>query len=144
MAEGDVVLYNNFKEQLMLGTYNLGGGGNTIKVALVSGYTPNIDTHQTFADVVANEESGTGYTARGATLGSQTVTQDDTNNRAVFDGANTTFTGLDVGTPSHAIVYKDTGTNSTSHLIGYWELGRASNGGDYTLAWNAVGLVELT
>ena len=143
MAEGDATVYNNGKEQLMLGTFNLGTGGSTMKVALVTGYTPNIDTHQTFADVVANEASGSGYTARGATLANQAVTQDNTNDRAAFDADDVTYTGLSVGTPSHAIVYKDTGTNSTSHLLMYFELGRASNGGNYTLSFNSIGLLTL-
>ena len=144
MAEGDAGTYNNFKEQVLLGNYNLGSGGNTIKVALMSGYTPNIDTHQVWSDISASQASGAGYTAGGATLGSQTVTQDNTNDRGVFDGADVTYTGLNVGTPSHAVMYKDTGTGSTSLLMFYWELGRPSNGGDYTLVWNAVGIATIT
>src|SRR6185436_20007850 len=47
---------------------------DTIKVALVaSGYTPNLDTHETFADIT-KEVSGTGYTAGGAALASKTIT----------------------------------------------------------------------
>ena len=135
-------LYNNFKEQLMLAAINL--DTDTIKVALVAGYTPDIDTHATFADISAVEESGTGYTTRGATVANTTVTQDNTNDRAVFDGDNVTWTGLNVGTPSHAVIYKDTGTNSTSYLIGYWAISTASNGGDYTLSFDASGIVLLT
>jgi hypothetical protein len=71
VAEGDVVLYNNFKEQLLLGAHNLDTA--TIKVALVTGYTPDRDAHDYWDDVVANEESGTGYTAGGATLANTTV-----------------------------------------------------------------------
>jgi hypothetical protein len=47
---------------------------DTIKVMLTtSAYTPNLDTHETKADVT-NEVVGTGYTARGATLGTKTIT----------------------------------------------------------------------
>ncbi len=46
---------------------------DVIKVALVtSSYTPAQDTHDYWDDVSANEASGTGYTAGGATLGSKT------------------------------------------------------------------------
>lgn len=140
MAEGDGAIYNNFKEQVMEGVFNL--LTDTIKVALVTGYTPDIDVHDDWADVSANEESGTGYTAGGETLGSVTVTQDDTNDRGVFDGADVTWTGLDVGTPSHAIMYDD--THASDLLIAYWEVTTASNGGDYTLQWNASGIITLT
>lgn len=135
-------LYNDFKEQLLRGTFDL--SANTIKVALVAAYTPNIDTHTSFADITAVEVTGTGYTARGNAVANKTVTQDNTNDRAAFDGDNVTWTALSVGTPSHAVIYKDTGTNSTSLLIGYWAISTASNGGDYTLAFDATGIVLLT
>ena len=48
MAEGDAVLFNNYKEQLLLGDFNL--SSNTIKVALVSGVTPDRDTHDYWDD----------------------------------------------------------------------------------------------
>lgn len=117
---------------------------DTIKCALVTGYTPNIDTHDFFDDVSGTEESGTGYTAGGATLASKTVTLDTTDDEGVFDADDVVFTGLDVGTPSHAILYKDTGTPATSLLISYIELGVASNGSNYTIAFNAEGVINLT
>jgi hypothetical protein len=46
---------------------------DTIKVMLTTNaYTPNLDTHETKADVT-NEVVGTGYTARGTTVGSKTI-----------------------------------------------------------------------
>lgn len=144
MPEGDGAIYNNFKEQVMEGVFNLASGGHTLRVALVTGYTPDIDTHTVWTDVSANEESGTGYSAGGATLTSQDVTQDNTNNRGVFDAADVTWTGLDVGTPSHAVLYDDTPTSPADPLIAYWEVTTPTNGGDYTLQWNASGIILLT
>ena len=144
MAEGDGVIYNTFKELVMEGIYDLSTGGDTLQVALVTGYTPNIDTHVDWADVSANEETGTGYTADGITLTSQDVTMDTGNDRGVFDAADVTWTGLDVGTPSHAILWDDTPTSPVDPLIAYWEITTASNGGNYSLQWNAVGLITLT
>lgn len=140
MAEGDGAIYNNFKEQVMEGAFNL--LTDTLKVILVTGHTPDIDAHTGYADVSANEESGTGYTAGGETLASVTVVQDNTNDRGVFDAADVTWTGLDVGTPSHAILYDD--THASDLLIAYWEVTTASNGGNYTLQWNASGIILLT
>ena len=133
MAEGDPHVYNNAYEQLMLGAFNL--GTDTIKVMLVAGHSVDIDNDAAYADVSGDEESGTGYTAGGETLASQSVAQDNTNDRGVFDGDNVTWTGLDVGTPSHAIIYSVTASN---YLIGGWELGRASNGGNYTLEFHTT------
>lgn len=144
MAEGDGVIYNDFKEQLLLGTYNL--SSDTIRVVLVTGYTPNIDTHATYADVSGVECSGTGYTAGGSAIGSPAVTQDNTNDRAAYDGADVTFTALNVGTPSHAVLQRQgaTATTSTNKLLAYFILGRASNGGDYTLSFNSIGILTLS
>jgi hypothetical protein len=135
-------LYNNFKEQLLLGAHNLDTA--TLKVTLHAGYTPDIDAHDYFDDVSGTEESGTGYTAGGITVANTVVAQDNTNDRASLDGDNVTWTGLNVGTPSHAILRVDTGTATTSTLIGYWAVTTPSNGGDYTLAFDSTGIVLLT
>lgn len=142
MAEGDITVYNNYKTALFDGTApDL--DTDTIKVALVSGYTPDIDLHDFWDDVSASEVSGTGYTAGGETL-SVTVSQDDTDDEGVFDATDVTWTGLDVGTPSHAVIYHDTGTPSTSTLICYMEITTASNGGNYTISWNTEGILNAT
>lgn len=145
MAQGDGVLYNDFKEQLLKGTHDLGSGGNVLKITLHTGYTPDIDAHQVWADVSATEyATGSGYTAGGITLASQAVTQDNTNNRGAFDAADVTWSALgplSPATPSHAIVRN----SDTNALIGYFELGStATNGGNYTLQFGANGIILLT
>lgn len=142
MAEGDGTIYNNFKEQILLGELDLGNLADTIKVMLVTSYSLVIDGDLGYSDVSGVEESGTGYSAGGETLGSQAVTQDDANDRGKFDGANVTWTGLDVGTPNYAIMYDD--THASKWLIAAWEIATASNGGDYTLEWHTDGILLLT
>lgn len=151
MAQGDGVIYNNFKELVLSGVYNLASGGHTIKITLHTGYTPNIDSHQIWGDTgVSSTEytTASGYTAGGKTLGSQAVAQDDSNDRASFDGADVTWTSLgplSPATPSHVIMWDDTPTSPADPLIAYWELGTtATNGGDYTLQWGANGILLLT
>lgn len=130
--------YNNFKEQLFRGNVaDLAAAGTDVRVSLHTGYTPNIDTHQVWADVSATEVSGAGYTAGGAAVASKTVTQDNTNDRAIMDGNDVTWTGLNVGTPSHAIIRDAT----SDILIGYWAVTTPTNGGDYTLAFDSVGIL---
>lgn len=147
MAQGDITFYNDFKEQLGKKVHAL--TADTLKVTLHTGYTPNIDSHQVWADVSATEYStASGYTAGGKTLASVTVTQDDTNNRMVLDAADVTWTSLGAlspATPSHAIIWNDTPTSPADPLIAYIEIGTtATNGGDWALTFHATGIATLT
>lgn len=151
MAEGDVTLYNDFKEQLFLGIHDL--DTHVIQWTLHTGYTPDIDTHQVWADTgVSTTEYGTGsgYTAGGMAPGTQSVTQDNTNDRALLDHADPSWTALGPltpATPSHALFWNTTQTVPADPLIGYVELGvTATNGGDYTIVLSAApaAIVSLT
>lgn len=136
------VIYNGFKGSLLNNAIDL--LVDTIKVALVtSAYTPNQDTHEDFADVT-NEVSGTGYTAGGATLASKAVTVDTTDNEGVFDAADVTWSSSTI-TARGAVLYYSTGTASTSLLICYLDFGsdQSSSAGDFTIAWNAEGILNL-
>lgn len=136
------VIYNNFKKLIMNGGIDL--DTDTIKVALVtSSYTPDQDVHDFFDDVT-NEVSGTGYTAGGATLGSVTVTADNTDNEGVFDAADTSWTTATI-TARAAVIYKSTGTASTSALIAYVDFGsdKVSTAGTFTISWNSEGILNL-
>ena len=142
MAQGDITIYNAFKEDILKGVHNLASGGDSLKITLHTGYTPNIDTHAVWADVSATEYStGSGYTAGGSTLGSQAVTADDANDRALFDAADVTWSSLgplSPATPSHAIIWNDTPTTPADPLICYIELGvTATNGGNYTIQFSS-------
>jgi len=123
---------------------NLASGGDTIKIALVtSTYTPNFDTHEFFDDIT-NEVVGAGYTAGGATLSTQTYTHDTTDDESVFDGADTTWAASTL-TARGAIVYKSTGTDSTSPLIGFIDFAtdRISDGGTFQITWAAEGIFNI-
>lgn len=136
------VIYNGFKGSLLNVDIDL--LVDTIKVALVtSAYTPNQDTHLDFADVT-NEVTGTGYTAGGATLGTKAVTVDTTDNEGVFDAADVTWASSTI-TARGAVLYMSTGTAGTSLLICYLDFGtdQTSTAGDFTIAWNAEGIINL-
>lgn len=142
MAEGDGTLYNNFKEQVLLGELDLGNGADEIKVILVTGHTLDIDNDASYSDVSGDEVSGTGYTAGGAVLANQAVAQDNTNDRASFDADDVIWSNLDAGTPNYTIIYDN--THASKYLIGAWEIEKASNGGDYKLEWHINGILLLT
>ena len=136
------VIYNSFKSKIMDGSIDL--DTDTIKVALVtSSYTPSQDDHEDYADIT-NEVVGTGYTAEGATLANAAVTKDNTDNEGVFDADDVTW-GSSTITARGAIVYKDSGTAATSWFIAYFDFtsDQSSNNGDFTITWNAEGIVNL-
>ena len=119
---------------------------DTIKVALLtSSYTPDQDAHDYFNDVSSFEVSGTGYTAGGNTLASKTATYDSATNVIILDAADTTWASSTI-TARYAVVYDSTGTSSTSALIGYVDFGsdQASTNGNFTITWDATGIVRIT
>ena len=117
---------------------------DTINVMLVtSAYTPNQDTHEDRADVT-NQVVGAGYIAGGAAIGSKVVTQDNTDNEGVFDGADVTWSTATI-TARGAVIYKSTGVAANDTLIAYlnFTTDQTSTGADFTIAWNAEGIVNL-
>lgn len=142
---------------IMAGTVNL--DTDTLKVMLVdSGYTFNKDDDfiSSGAGTPGGEEvSGTGYTAGfgGAgrkTIANTTVSFDDTNDRAELDGDDVTWTAINAGTAKAAIIVKEVTSDADSILIAYIDTATGAtfpvtfNGGDYTLAWNAEGILQLS
>lgn len=140
-----MALYNGYKVNAMKGAIAL--LTDTIKVALLTtAYTPDIDNHKFLSDVNANESSGAGYTAGGNTLTSPTVTEDDVNDRGVFGAANASWPSSTIANARYALIYKATGTPSTSPLIGYIDFGsqQSSSGDTFQIQWNALGIFALT
>lgn len=138
------LLYGKLWEN-QFGSAPINWSSDTIKVALAtSTYTPSQDTHDFFNDVT-NEVTGTGYTAGGATLASKTATYTSGTNTCAFDAADTSWTTSTI-TARYAIIYKSTGTASTSPLIGYVDFGAdvSSSGGTFTITWDAAGIFTLT
>jgi len=134
-------LYTNFFTSALNAEIDL--AADDIRVALcTSSYTPNQDTHNYFDDIT-NEVEGTGYTADGELLASKTQTA--TGGVYTFDAADTTWSSSTI-TARYAIVYKDTGTASTSPLIGYINFGGdvSSTSSDLTIQWNASGIFYVT
>jgi len=143
MAEGDITLYNNFKEQVLLGNIDL--SSDTTWVSLHGGgYSPDIDNDQQWGDVSGTEQPVYGgYIAGGIGISGSAVAQDDANDRASWDGLDVTFPSLNLsGTaPAYGIIRDST----FDSLIGYIELGTTvTNGGDYTLQWHANGILLAT
>lgn len=141
--------YNKGKAQVMNGGIDL--LTDTIKVMLVtSSYTFNPD-HNFISDVVANEISVTGYTggfggAGRKTLASKTVTEDDTNDRSVFDAADVSWTALGAGaTIGGAILVKEVTNDGASPAIAFLDpTDLPTNGSDVNLVFDATGILWMS
>lgn len=147
MAEGDALVFNNTKEQLHLGVWDMDTDNFRI-ILLGAGYSMAVDgANPAYGDttITSNEITAVGYTAAGDLLTSLTVTQNDAGDYAKWDAADNTWTSLATTTIAHAIIYDDTITAPTADpLVVHFEIATASNGGDYTLAFNAGGIWQLS
>jgi hypothetical protein len=121
---------------------------DTIKVALcTSSYTPDQDAHDFFSDIT-NEvsETGTNYTAGGATLANPAFTYTAGTNVFKFDGDDVAWANSTI-TARYAIIYDSTpGTAATNPLIAYVDFGedKASTSGNFPIAWSTDGIFTIT
>jgi hypothetical protein len=137
------IIPNATKKNLMNGGIDL--DTDTIKVMLLtSTHSNNADTQEFIDDVSANEVSGAGYNAGGATLANKTVTQDNTDDEGVFDADDVSWAASSI-TARYAVIYKDTGTASTSPIIAIIDFGedKVSSSGTFTITWAAEGILNL-
>ncbi len=119
---------------------------DVIKVMLTtSTYVPDQDTHD-YKDDVTNEVVGTGYTATGEALASKTVTYTAGTNKHVLDAADVTWSASTI-TARIAVIYDSSpATDPTRPLLSYQDFisDQSSSGGDFTIQWNASGIIEIT
>lgn len=135
------VTYNSYKANELDGTINL--ATHDIKVVLVNGYAPDIDAHSQYSDITDEVPNGNGYTQGGKTLQNASVTQDNANDRAIFDADDVTWASSTI-TADGAVIYDDTTTGK--ELVGYIDFGgaKSSNSGDFRIQWNSAGILTLS
>lgn len=118
---------------------------DTVKLMLLtSSHTPNADTDIFIDDVSANEVSASGsYSAGGVTLTKSSST-DNTDDEGVFDATDVSITTATI-TARYGIVYKDTGTPSSSPIICEIDFGsnQSSTLGTFTITFAAEGILNL-
>ena len=117
---------------------------DTIKVMLcTSAYTPDQDAH-IYKSSITNEVTGTGYTAGGATLTNKTMTYDGATNTIKLDADDVVWASSTI-TARYAVIYDDTGTDSTSTLLGYIDFSedKISSAGDFKITWDTAGIFAV-
>ena len=140
-----MAVYNTFKKKIMDGSIDL--DTDNINVALLTNaYSANIDTHTMYSDVTATEvPQANGYTTKGTTLAAPVVTVDTTNDLAYFDATDVTWATSTI-TARYAVLFKNSGTNTTSPLIAYVDFGadKTSDNGNFIITWSSAGILKLT
>lgn len=112
---------------------------DTIKIVLCdSGYTYSA-SHDFLNDITAGARVATS-----SALSSRTTTG------GAFDAADVTFTALTGDTVTSWVLFKDSGTESTSKLIAYFDtvsgggaLSFTPSGGNFTLSFGASGIFTI-
>lgn len=159
------VIYNRAKQLLLDSSIDL--TGDTLRVALIAtdsngnvDYTPSIDDEHYVSHVFGSQgngaatelddSSGTNYERK--TLSTTPITEDDSNDRAVFDGDDITWSLLD--TPrdvAGVLLYKQVGSDDSTPgddpVIAYFDgpdFPKATNGSDFTVSWDADGIIHGT
>lgn len=96
-------------------------------------------------DVTANEISGTGYTAGGATLAGASITQ-SSNSARIDYSPDPAWPNSTIANAWGGVVYKSTGNAATDVLLLFVDFGEAvsSTNATFTAILAAAGLYELT
>lgn len=138
------VFYNNYFEEL--GKGNIDYTSDTFKLMLVTtSYVVDVDSHA-FRSDVTGEASGANYTAGGQTVDSMTLTQNNTDNRAVVDFADEVFSNVTLTNVDGAILYKSTGVAATDVLICYIDFTEGAQSviaNDFTVTPSASGVLTI-
>jgi len=121
-------LYNKGRQAFLDGS--ISWSSDTIKLALVtSSYSPNLSTDQYYSTVSA------------AVIGTPQTLSSKTSTDGVADAADVTFASVPTGAVTYLVLYKDTGTASTSPLIACMDtetgLPFSTNGGSVTITWDS-------
>lgn len=127
-------------------TPNIDFLSDNIYVALVgSAYTPNLATHDFWDDVVANEVSGTGYTANGALLASKTLTITAANSFATTAATSTSYALGRIVRPStgNGYLYRATVAGTSGGSAPTWPTVVGQTVTDGTVTWTNVGQVII-
>lgn len=140
--------FSRASQHLALG--ELAYAADDIKVMLLTdAYVWDQDAHESYADVIANEvATGNGYAAGGLSLGTKSTEFDAALNRTRLKAANAVWTpgSGESLSAANAIIYKDSGTDNTSWLMGFIDFGAVITavGAPLTINWDPTdGLLYL-
>jgi hypothetical protein len=130
-------IYPKYKDALLTGASNVDLTSGTIKVSLIDRDVANYDaTDEFYSDLNLSSIIST------ATLVSPTVAD------AIFDANDVVFTSVTGAESEALLIWKDTGTTTTSRLVAWIDAGVTGlpitpSGGNISVTWNASGIFKL-
>lgn len=130
-------IYPAYKDALLTGDSDVDLTTGTIKVSLIDTDVSTYDsTDQFYSNVVAGSIIST------STITNPTVTD------GIFDGDDVTFTSVTGNESEVLMIWKDTGTTTTSRLVAWIDTGVTGlpitpSGGNIDVTWNASGIFKL-
>ncbi len=117
-------------------------GSDTFKCAMITNSaTPDFDTHDYWADLSANEVSGTAYTAGGSAL--TTVSLTGASGSLVFDADDVAWASSTISSARAAVIYDDTLASDPLVCLVDFGADYSSANGTFTITWNASGIWTL-
>lgn len=97
-------------------------------------------TNEFFSDLTGELTTANGYTAGGATLGTKSITLSSETVSLLAAATVWTPSSGQTLTIGKLVVYKSTGTSTTSQLLGFVDLGADTSaiGAAFTVTWDAT------
>lgn len=147
MAAGNWTLYQAAKLTLTQGGIVL-GTDTLVGVLVLAAYTPAVNTDATYANISANEATGTGYTAGGQVMTG--VTDTATGGVVTLTSAALSWPSSTITAKYCAILKRAAGaTASTDKLLCYVDLNSgggsvSTTSGTLSITMNASGIFTLT
>ena len=130
-------IYDKFRQARMTADTNIDLENEDVRVILVDAADYTFSQAHDFLDDVP----GAARVAVSGAMTGKTVTD------GAFDAADVTFTAVSGDQSEALIIYRHTGTESTSRLIAYIDTGVTGlpvtpSGADITVTWNASGIFK--
>lgn len=135
------VIANNFLRGLFQGEFNLATQDWRVMLLMTN---TTVDTEledRTSSQFISSfttldEFNGANYVRKA--LASETVTQNNTNERAEFSADNLTWTALGAGTRNiqGALLYRHVTNDADSIPVAWFEFTATPDGSDFTIRWN--------
>ncbi len=102
------------------------------------------DIAHTVVSDITGEVTGTGYTSGGKAIEDRVIITSYNDEEVYYDASDVAWTSSTISA-EQVVIYKDTGVESTSNLIGMASFNgvESTNNGTFTLIWDESGIFSL-
>ncbi len=136
-------IFNTAKQDFLNKAFNI--INERVMIALLKeSHNTDMEAQQFWADVMADECSGIGYSSGGKPLEGMKITADDKNNRGVLDAEDVQWENSTI-TARYIVIYRDTGDPASSPIISINDIGseQSSTANTFALQWDGSGILNL-